>query len=277
VESSAAATGHRPVPRPLYPRADSPSERIARYKSLRGPARATALMLGAIMLIDLAAVWFGVLDLDLLQRWKDGAPVTDEELAFSDSRLVAIGSAQLVGYLMCAVVFIFWFHRAYTNVDAVESPFARRHGTGWAIGSWFVPFLNWWRPKQIANDLWAAGSPHESQREPGWLLRLWWIGLIISWVLGRIATSGAGDDETPDEFLATTKAFLVSDGFDFFVAILAILVVTRITRRMEAKAATTRERQAATDLPAEPGAPEGSEAAGGRASVAQPWTTPPTT
>jgi hypothetical protein len=237
-------------------------------------------MLGAIMLVDLAAVWFGVLDLDLLQRWEDGVAVTDDELAFSDSRLVAIGAAQLVAYLMCAVVFIFWFHRAYRNVEAVAGPFGRNHGTGWAIGGWFVPILSLWRPKQIANDIWRASAPEgasERQREPGWLLRLWWIGFVISWILTRVATSGAGDENTPNEFQATTKQFLVSDGFDFFVAILAILVVSRMTRRMEAKATAARDREHAPAGPGEAEDPEASETAGGRASVAQPWTTPPTT
>ena len=53
-----------------------------------------------------------------------------------------------------------WMFRAYNNVDAV-APGARRYDGGWAIGSWFVPILNLFRPKQIINDIWraATGSP----------------------------------------------------------------------------------------------------------------------
>src|SRR5215213_2684690 len=43
----------------------------------------------------------------------------------------------------------------------------RRYGTGWALGSWFVPILNAWRPKQIINDIWhqsglSCGGSHGS-------------------------------------------------------------------------------------------------------------------
>ena len=52
------------------------------------------------------------------------------------------------------VAFLVWFSRAYRNLDALDLP--RRYGTGWAIGGWFVPFLNFARPKQVADDIWAS-------------------------------------------------------------------------------------------------------------------------
>ena len=55
------------------------------------------------------------------------------------------------------MVFIRWLSRAYKNLD-VAAPGFRRYGHGWAIGSWFVPFLNLWRPKEIINDIHRGGS-----------------------------------------------------------------------------------------------------------------------
>ena len=34
-----------------------------------------------------------------------------------------------------------------------------RYGTGWAIGAWFIPIFNLFRPKQIANDIDRASAP----------------------------------------------------------------------------------------------------------------------
>ena len=130
-----------------------------------------------------------------------------------------------------------------------------------------MPILSLWRPKQIANDIWRASAPAGTSpvvREPGWLLRLWWIGFIASWVVTRI-TGSNGRESTPADFQATTTGFLVSDSLDFVVAALAILVVRQMTRRMDARAA---EAEAARSEP---------EDAGGRASVADPWSTRPTT
>jgi hypothetical protein len=50
------------------------------------------------------------------------------------------------------------FRRAYRNLPALgaESP---RFSSGWAVGAWFVPFLNLVRPKQIMDDIWRASDP----------------------------------------------------------------------------------------------------------------------
>ena len=153
------------------------------------------------------------------------------------------------------MVFIRWLHRAYRNVDAVD-PAERHHGTGWAIGGWFVPVLTLWRPKQIVNDVWRAGTPpaHPEDRSPGVLLALWWLAFWIGNILGQVAARiGLADDASTDELRGGTIAYLASDSVDIVAAVLAILTVLAVTRRMEAKAA------------------------GSGASVAAPWSTPPTT
>ncbi len=51
-------------------------------------------------------------------------------------------------------------------MDAV-APTERRYGHGWAIGGWFVPILNFWRPMQVVNDVWRAGGWPRSSVLPG--------------------------------------------------------------------------------------------------------------
>jgi eukaryotic-like serine/threonine-protein kinase len=61
-------------------------------------------------------------------------------------------------WVACAIAFISWMHRAYSNFDALPNAH-RRWATGWSIGAWFVPILNAFRPKQIINDIWRSGRP----------------------------------------------------------------------------------------------------------------------
>jgi hypothetical protein len=167
-----------------------------------------------------------------------------------------VGLIQTGVYLATIVFFIRWLYRAYKNVDAV-TPGARRYGHGWAIGGWFVPILSLWRPKQVVNDVWRAGTPEGRPLDapPGWLLRIWWCAFLITSVLGNIASrTGTDPDATNEELRSGTIAYLVADSFDCVAAVLAILTVLAVTRRMEAKAA-----------------------AGSGASVADPCDTPPTT
>jgi hypothetical protein len=191
------------------------------------------------------AVGSSLLEVQLLDRIDAGENVTDAQLDANDTRQMMIGLGQGALGLACIITFILWLHRAYENMDALAPPH-RRFGTGWAIGAWFVPFLNLWRPKQIINDVWDSGVP-AGKGPPFWLM-LWWIGWLISNVLGRIAFPELGADATLAEMRTDSVNYMISDGFDVAVLALAILTLRVLTKRQEAKAATMSAPQA--DAPA---------------------------
>src|SRR5688572_3553409 len=145
------------------------------YRPLSGRAAAATAVLALFLVIDIAAVIFGLLEVQMLDRLAAGENVPDSKIDASDTRVGMVGLAQGALWVACAITFISWLHRAYSNVDAVP-PAYRRYGTGWAIGSWFVPILNFFRPKQIINDVWRSGHP-AGQDPPAWLM-LWWIGFL---------------------------------------------------------------------------------------------------
>src|SRR5688500_9966452 len=86
----------------------------------------------------------------------DGPSLSEADTA-KDS-LVLINGIFTFSILVAAIVFLIWFHRAYSNAAGLANG-RLRWGTGWSVGAWFVPILWWWRPKQIANDVWRAGDP----------------------------------------------------------------------------------------------------------------------
>lgn len=90
--------------------------------------------------------------------------------------------------LISAGVFITWFFQAYKNMRRLGVQ-DMRFGNGWAIGSWFVPFLSLWRPKQIANDIWR-GSERGTDVHNGWkqvpvpsLVHWWWAFFLAQGLL----------------------------------------------------------------------------------------------
>ena len=54
------------------------------------------------------------------------------------------------------MAFIGWLHAGAKQVQRV-TPNLLRYAPGWAIGAWFVPFLNLVRPVQIVNDVRRLG------------------------------------------------------------------------------------------------------------------------
>jgi hypothetical protein len=212
------------------------------YVPLDGRRQAVTIVFAGIAVVSVAAVVIDILDVSILNRLIAGETVTDAELNADDGRMRLVGLLQFAAYIAGAVVFIRWMHRAYLNVDAV-APQERRYGHGWAIGSWFVPFLNLWRPKQIANDIWRAGGSDE----PGALLWFWWAVYLVSGWAGNIALRSYLHDDTPEELRTGTIAYMISDGFDVVGAILALFVVRAASDRLDGRAAAAAVPPAPTE------------------------------
>ena len=202
------------------------------YESLDGRLKALKIVFTLMAVTALVACVFDILEVSLMDRLIAGEDVTDAELSADDTRQGIIGMVQFAVYVACVVVFLRWLHRAYKNLDAV-APTQRRYGTGWAIGGWFVPFLNLWRPKEIINDIWRSGGTVP----PAWLAWWWGAFLITGWI-SNFALRSLGDD-TPQEFRDTALAYAVSDGLDVPMALLAIVVAVKLTQRIEIARADT--------------------------------------
>jgi hypothetical protein len=213
------------------------------YEHLPTRCKPVLIALGAVIVLDIANAFSGVAEVRLLGRLIDGEVLSPASLEASDSRVVLLGLLQGVAYLVAAVLFIRWFHRAYRNLDVLGS--RRRHGTGWAIGGWFVPILALFRPKQIMNDIWRGTEPAPGAGSAGAapLLLLWWLGFLLATTTSQIVVrSTVVEDGTMEQLRRADLAFIGCDVLDAAVAILAILVVRRTTDRMEAYA---RNRAAA--------------------------------
>jgi hypothetical protein len=207
------------------------------YESLRGRQRAVVIVFALIVLVDIIAVLSSMAELNLLDRIDSGAFVADSEIDANDIRQGSMGMIQGALYIAGAVVFIRWLRAAYRNTDVV-APGLRRYGHGWAIGGWFVPILAAWRPKQIINDVWRAGSasPYAEERPPV-LLLAWWLSWVASTLLAQAAGRAAFGQDTVDELRTADILYIVSDTWDAIVAVMAVAVVHRVTRHLDEKAA----------------------------------------
>ena len=232
-----------PEPEPQLPPGFDPTRDVLRppragaaarppYQPLTGRAAAATAVLGLLLALDVVSVVFGFLEVQLWDRLLAGEDVPDAQLEANDTRVAMIGLGQLAVWIACAIAFISWMHRAYENIRSLP-PGYQRYGTGWTIGAWFVPILNFFRPKQMINDIWSSGTP--AGYPPAWLM-VWWIGFLISGTLSRIATPNLAEDATLEEVRTDSINYMVSDGFDALVLVLAILVVRVCTRRQEARA-----------------------------------------
>jgi Domain of unknown function (DUF4328) len=216
------------------------------YIPLRGRAQAVTVVFSITAVICAVAVFSDALEWRLMDRIIAGEEVTDAEATANDNRQGTIGLVQLVLVIAAAVVFIRWMHAAYRNIYLV-APGERRYSPGWAIGSWFVPIMNLFRPKQMVNDIWRAGGRDAADAQPGALMLGWWLLWVLSSFIVNFAARSYMRADTAEEIKTGTILYLVSDAMSVVCAILAIVIVRKGTDRLDAKAAA---------VPPPPPAPE---------------------
>jgi hypothetical protein len=206
------------------------------YIPLRRRALVVTAAFAVLLAVQAVAVVADVRELELYDRFVNGEPISHEEWSSNDDRQAALGTAQTITYPLAAVAFIAWLHLAYGNLDVIGA--RRRYGRGWAIGSWFVPFLNLVRPLRIVNDVWRGGAPPDAgfkQREPRPIVIWWWVTFVVDWVFAHFGLRAVRGDATTEELRMQTTMWLASDTFTYIPAILALVVVWSHTRRLDAR------------------------------------------
>jgi len=154
-----------------------------------------------------------------------------------DDLAQAAGITLLVLSLATAVVFIIWMFRAAQNNAALgrEHP---RFGPGWAIGGWFIPFAFFVIPVLVMQDLWRGSTTLTARGDMRWkiadrsaLVGWWWAALLLSLLSGTIDSNHP--DTTLSDLRAADTLSIIGTCFRVAAAVLAILVVRKLTERQE--------------------------------------------
>ncbi|MFD8420623.1 DUF4328 domain-containing protein [Streptomyces sp. NPDC059466] len=225
-----------PAPAPLPTGVPVLPHGPARLRSPVGLGKATAALLGLVVATDLFAIWADRRMRDVASALVDGR--TGEgirhEADQADSLYSVAGYAQTGALLATIVVFLVWFHRARVNAEVFD-PFGHSQGRGWAVGGWFVPVLNLWRPRRIMLDIWDASIPQGSRITHG-LVNLWWALWLTSLLADRVSMAEHRGARTALEIQHAAGQAVFADAADIAAALLAILVVLRLTRMQNEKA-----------------------------------------
>jgi hypothetical protein len=216
----------------------------AQFISVRGRATALLWLLGVAVALAVVAVWSDLMEADLLRRIAGAGGWSDADATANDVRQGVIAGAELLLFIATAIVWLAWFSTAYKNLPALGAR-NLRFKPGWAIGAWFVPFLNLVRPKAMTDDTWRASDPQAPpvQEQPlkgqpvTVVLHLWWALFLISGVLGQFVGRWAlVEDQTIEQLRSLNIMITFSDLLDIPLAILAMVVVRQITTRQEERA-----------------------------------------
>jgi len=209
------------------------------FVSANSAARWSQGLLWATLVISVVAAVSGFFEISLLHRIGAGL-ISETEANANDLRQGAIGILQFLITLATAAAFLTWFYRAHKNLPRLGAR-NLEYSPGWAVGGFFVPFLNLVRPYQVMREVWCRSYPQspesgatlegQSPQTPTLTLVGWWWGLfLLSGALGRISARIAlAGDPTLQQLKIGSVASLISDLIDIPTAWLAIRIIGHIT------------------------------------------------
>ena len=146
------------------------------------------------------------------------------ELSPLDLTFALFGLLQLTVFLTTAVGFLRWIHRAHVNIRGLGAK-NLNITPGWAVGWFFVPIMNLWKPFQAMKELWQASqNPDAWESEtPSGLLTAWWTLWLLSNVLAqtslRLSLSGGEPSVLPE------VCALLSDIVDIPLTLVALRLI----------------------------------------------------
>ncbi|MFG2375857.1 DUF4328 domain-containing protein [Streptomyces sp. NPDC048504] len=201
-----------------------------------GLGRAAAALLGLLIAVNLFAVYADLALYDVtgdLMNGSVGGAVFRRADSVQSLHAVA-GHVRAVSSVVCAVVYLCWFVRVRGNAGVFD-PAEQSMQPWWAVGGWFVPFLNFWYPRRIALEVWDASSPAGTRRSHA-LVNIWWTLWTLSLLVGWLGGLDFGKSATADEIHTATFLAMFVDVARIAAGVPAILVVLRLTRMQHEKA-----------------------------------------
>jgi len=157
---------------------------------------------------------------------------------------IGLSVAASVVFMGGATAYLVWLYQSVVLANILEMPV--NVGAGWAIGSWFVPFVNFVRPYMTVSSLARAVGGAASWAP----FRLWW----LTWIVGNVRITVGTELIDP-----TIRSAILAAS-----AVLCVSVMAMIQRELEvARLKALAGSDTALDLPSESlAADAGTEASG---------------
>jgi hypothetical protein len=212
------------------------------FKPASGLAAAVKVLFFLYVVFGFLFLGSGYLQYQLTERMLKRENIQQIELKDNDSRHRVLSVLNTAIFLLTAIVFLFWFHRSYANLEPLRAR-GLKYSRGWAVGCWFVPILSLFRPVMIAQEIWRQSDPEDvAERKHGaggnsLLIGIWWAAWVVSLILGNISSYAILEAKGPENLQIATFYHMVSTGASIGAAALALLVVHEIDIRQTERAA----------------------------------------
>lgn len=209
------------------------------FRPGRGRAAATVVLLVASLALNLLAA---LLTFAEIAGGAASRPMSGDEVGVFDLLDLGVGVLHVLVFVATVVAFCMWLHRAYSNLPALGNPkSALKNSPAWAVGSFFVPFVNLVYPFRAVKEVWAKSDPavktdyYVAPQEPSapLVMSLWWAFWLVSNFVNNAAFRSRLNASSANGLLLTAYLDLFGSLLTVPAAAFAISVVKEINSRQE--------------------------------------------
>ena len=240
---------------PLYPNVGAERSNYVSFASGHVRAVFTMAFLALMAVGDAVGCFACYTRNDLLDAFSRGQQFPYDELAGSDKFVRTVAVALALGTIVTAIAYLMWMHRAYRNLPALGAQ--RLNMTpAWAVGWWFVPFANLFKPYQSTAEIWRYSDPKQAdklRKSASVLVAMWWGAFLVRGCSYQIATflakSTAVGRPTFASLENVTTMKMITYAIEMVAAIIAIAVVNEIDQNQKSMNQLVRSAEQ-TSVPA---------------------------
>jgi hypothetical protein len=206
------------------------------FQEIVGLTRFLKVLLGLGVAMAVVSVMSSFMQADLLSR----SSFSEADAQSNDSREQIIGLLNAALYLFTVVIFGRWIVRTNRNIRAFGAD-GLRTTPGWAVGYFFVPIANLWKPYQAMKDLWRA-----SNNPAAWttltasaILPAWWTLWLLSNAFGQMSFRVKMAAKGLEGLQASTYVDIVTEAMDIPLCLVAFSLVSQIANAQNSHVPTS--------------------------------------
>jgi len=199
-------------------------------------------------------ILLGIAEMDLVYNAATRG-ITQAQAEANDVRQMGMAVLQLALFVATSIVFLVWFRRAHKALPALGGR-ELKYSPGWAVGGFFVPFLNLIRPVQVMGEVWHGSDPGRLEEDLApdgpslrkdlilpLAVRVWWVLYLAYGFVGNILLRmGMEKDQELAQIQTVSTVGVLSDILLVASAAMALVVVTKIQRWQPERWERSRDR-----------------------------------
>ena len=140
-----------------------------------------------------------------------------------------IGIGFFVAFIVTIVLYLMWLHRAYKNLQALGQQ--TDYSPGWAVGYWFIPFINLVMPYKIVNELYEKSNFQGNNSSS--IVAIWWLTYILSGIIGWMANKITFGTKASEAIATAAMVDIVSDTLLIIAGCACIKIINTVDEMQE--------------------------------------------